>query len=137
MKVNDYEVPEDLLYTKEHEWVKIVNNRAVVGITDYAVKMLKDIVYVSLPEVGSEIKFMETFGTVESIKAASDIYSPLTGKVVKVNEELTTSPEIITQSPYDKGWLIEIEATNLDEEMKRLLNADAYAKLIEELSKEK
>lgn len=137
MKVNDYEIPEDLLYTKEHEWVKLVDdNKAIVGITDYAIKMLKDIVYVALPEVGSEVKYMESFGTVESIKAASDIYSPLTGKVVKVNEELITSPEILAQSPYDKGWLIEIEATNINEEKTKLLDANAYAKLVEELSKE-
>jgi len=132
MRVKDYEVPEDLYYTKEHEWVKVVSkDRVIIGITDYAVKMLKDIVYFSLPQVGQELKFMESLGTVESIKAVSEIYSPLSGKVIKVNERLLTEPELAYRSPYSEGWIIELEPKKLDEELKLLLKAEEYAKLIQ------
>ena len=130
MKVDGYEVPEDLLYTEEHEWLKLVSkDRALVGITDYAAKLLHEIVYVSLPDVGSEVKFMEVMGSVESIKAVSDIYSPITGKVTKVNEELSMKPELVNQSPYKDGWMIEVEPKDLSE-LEKLLKPDEYAKLI-------
>ncbi|MCS7116411.1 MAG: glycine cleavage system protein GcvH [Nitrososphaerota archaeon] len=131
MKVNDYEIPEDLLYTREHEWVKIVSPiRAIVGITDYAVKKLRDIVYVILPEVNTEVTHMGVFGAVESIKTVADLYSPLSGTVIKVNQELAIKPELINKSPYGDGWLIEIKPRNLDVEIKQLLKPDEYAQQI-------
>lgn len=136
LKVDEYEIPDDLLYSKEHEWTRIASpEKVVVGITDYAVKILHDVVYVSLPEVGSDVSFMQVFGSVESIKAVSDLYSPLTGRVIAVNKALETSPESVNNSPYNEGWIIEVEPTNLDEETKQLLNAKAYGTLIQGLSK--
>jgi len=124
-------IPEDLLYTKEHEWLRMEGNRGRVGITDYAQHSLGDIVFVELPPVGKEFKAGEAFGVVESVKSASDIYMPVSGKVVAVNEELINSPQIINQDPYGKGWMIEIEPSN-PEEIKGLLDASGYKKLVEE-----
>ncbi|MFN3621473.1 MAG: glycine cleavage system protein GcvH [Nitrososphaerales archaeon] len=131
----EFKVLEGLFYTKEHEWVKVVDDKkVVVGITDYAVKMLRDIVYVSLPEVGTPIKGGEVLGSVESVKAVSDIYAPLSGVVAKVNEKLNNTPELIALSPYGDGWIAEIEPSNL-EEVKSLYDAAAYAAYIRELSR--
>ncbi|MEM1525322.1 MAG: glycine cleavage system protein GcvH [Nitrososphaerales archaeon] len=131
MRVNDYEIPEDLYYTKEHEWAKIINPmRVIVGITDYAVKKLRDIVYVTLPEINTEVNQMDVFGSVESIKTVADLYAPLSGTVINVNQELATKPELINKSPYQDGWLIEIKPRNLNEEIKQLLKPDEYAKQI-------
>ncbi len=131
----EYVIPEGLFYTKEHEWVRLVEgNRAVVGITDYAVKMLRDIVYVSLPEVGASIKAGEVLGTVESVKAVSEIYTPISGRVIKVNDVLTTTPELVAQSPYEEGWIAEIEPSSIDE-VRQLQTPEAYAAYIKELSR--
>lgn len=131
MKVNDYEILEDLYYTKEHEWVRIINPmRVIVGITDYAVKKLRDIIYVTLPEINTEFNQMDVFGSVESIKTVADLYAPLSGTVININQELTTKPELINKSPYQDGWLIEIKPRNLNEEIKQLLKSDEYAKQI-------
>jgi glycine cleavage system H protein len=120
MAEEEFKIQEGLFYTKEHEWVKITEQKRVfVGITDYAVKMLRDIVYVSLPEVGITLRSGEVLGSVESVKAVSDIYAPLSGVVVRVNEKLAAAPELISQSPYDEGWIVEIEPSNIDE-VKRL-----------------
>lgn len=124
-------IPEDLLYTKEHEWLRMEGNRGRVGITDYAQHSLGDIVFVELPPIGKEFKAGEAFGVVESVKSASDIYMPISGKVVAVNEEVVNSPQIINQDPYGKGWMIEIEPSN-PEEIKELLDASGYKKLVEE-----
>lgn len=124
-------IPEDLLYTKEHEWLRMEGNRGRVGITDYAQHSLGDIVFVELPPVGKEFKAGEAFGVVESVKSASDIYMPVSGKVVAVNEEVINSPQLINQDPYGKGWMIEIEPSN-PEEVKGLLDASGYKKLVEE-----
>ncbi|MEM2883520.1 MAG: glycine cleavage system protein GcvH [Nitrososphaerales archaeon] len=133
--VEEFKVIEGLYYTKEHEWVRIVSDkRAVVGITDYAVKMLRDIVYVSLPEVGSTVKSGEVLGSVESVKAVSDVYAPLSGVVVKVNDKLSSIPELISESPYGDGWIAEIEPLNL-EEVKSLYTAVAYAAYLKELGR--
>jgi len=104
-----------------------------VGVTDYAVKMLKEVVYVSLPTVGSEVKQMDVFGSVESIKAVSDLYAPLSGKVIKVNERLNTNPELVHQSPYQDGWIIEILPLNPQVEVGLLLDAKGYAALLREI----
>ncbi|MBM3896978.1 MAG: glycine cleavage system protein GcvH [Thaumarchaeota archaeon] len=129
-----YEVRDDLLYTKEHEWAKILNEtRVLVGITDYAAKLLHEVVYVSLAIVNSEVNHMQSLGTVESVKAVSDIFSPISGKVVKINEKLATHPELVNNSPYDVGWLVEIDAKNLLAEKGKLMSAKEYSSFIEKL----
>ncbi|MCS7385680.1 MAG: glycine cleavage system protein GcvH [Candidatus Methanomethylicota archaeon] len=130
MKVNDYEVREELYYTKEHEWAKIEGELVRIGITDYAQKQLRDIVYVELPEVGKKISKMGVLGTVESVKAVSEVYSPLSGEVVEVNEELENSPELINQDPYGEGWIAVLKPSNLEEELKDLMKADEYAEYL-------
>ena len=122
------EVREDLKYTKSHEWLKIEGKKAVVGITDHAQSELTDIVFVELPEVGKEVKRGDELCVVESVKSVSEIYSPLSGKVVKVNNKLDDSPEIINESPYDKGWLLELEIKDKSE-IDSLLDAENYKKM--------
>lgn len=122
------EVREDLKYTKTHEWLKIEGKNAVVGITDHAQSELTDIVFVELPEIGKEVKRGDELCVVESVKSVSEIYSPLSGKVVKVNNKLDDSPEIINESPYDKGWLLELEIKEKSE-IDSLLDAETYKKM--------
>lgn len=124
-------LPKELRYTDEHEWVKVDGNRVFVGITDFAQEELGDIVFVELPDVGTEIKKGEPFGSVESVKTVSELYAPISGKVVEVNEELADSPELVNESPYEKAWMIVLEADNLDE-VESLLTAEQYEKLIQE-----
>ena len=116
MKINDYEILEDRLYTKEHEWIKLYEEYAIIGITDYAAKLLNDIVYVEMPEIEKELKAGESFGSVESVKTASEVYLPVSGRVVEINNELNESPEIINNSPYEKGWIIKIKPSNYEKE---------------------
>ena len=127
-------VPEELLYTKEHEWTKIEGDTAIVGITDYAQHQLGDIVYVELVEVGKEVKQMERIGTVESVKAVSDIYSPLSGTVIEVNDSLKDHPELINQDPYGKGWMVKLKIRDVSE-TKNLMKAGDYEKYVKEESK--
>lgn len=133
MKVDNYEVREGLLYTKEHEWAKIEGNLIRVGITDYAQKMLHDIVYVELPEVGAKVEQMRPMGTVESVKVASDVYAPFSGEVVEVNKRLEESPELINQDPYGEGWICIIRPSNLEGERGKLLTAQQYADFLRDL----
>jgi glycine cleavage system H protein len=121
-------VKEDLKYTKTHEWLKIEGKNVVVGITDHAQSELNDIVFVELPEIGKEVKRGDELCVVESVKSVSEIYSPLSGKVVKVNNKLDDSPEIINESPYDKGWLLELEIKDKSE-IDNLLDAETYKKM--------
>lgn len=124
--------PLNLLYSKEHEWVlHIGENRVRIGISDYAQKQLGDIVFVENPEIDDEVTANESMGTIESVKAVSEIYSPLSGTIVRVNEELGDAPETINESPYDAGWLVEIEMTN-SEELDELLNEEEYQEFINE-----
>lgn len=125
------EVPDELRYTKEHEWVRVKGNRAVVGITDHAQTELTDVVYVELPEVGAEFSAGEEFAVVESVKAASEIYAPVTGKVAEVNKGLDDRPELVNDSPYEEGWLVVFEVTG-KVEGEGLLTAEQYRRLIEE-----
>jgi glycine cleavage system H protein len=124
-------IPAGLKYTKEHEWVKMEGNVATVGITDHAQNQLGDIVFVDLPKIGKTVELMKAFGTIESVKAASDIFSPLTGKIVAVNDVLAKTPELINQDCYVKGWMVKIEAAN-PSEVSQLLDAKAYAELVKE-----
>jgi glycine cleavage system H protein len=131
IRVGKYVVLDDRLYTETDEWVKLDGNTAWVGITDYAQKKLRDIVGVQLPEVGREVNFGEAVASIESVKAASDIYAPLTGKIVKVNEELLTSPELLNQDPYGKGWIFVLEVKDRNE-VEKLLTADKYVESIKQ-----
>lgn len=133
MQSEGYEVQEDLHYSKDHEWTRIENGLAVVGITDYAQKSLHEIVYVELPPEGMELKQMETFGTVESVKAVSEIFSPLSGEVVKVNQSLEESPELVNKDPYGEGWIIKIRPKNLESDLKNLMDASRYADYLKRL----
>ncbi len=125
-------VADGLLYTKEHEWVKIEGNKAKVGITDYAQHKLGDITFVEPPESGFEVKAGSPFTGIESVKAASDIYSPISGRIVSFNKELENSPELINSSPYEKGWIVEINVKD-PSEASALMDAAAYKKYIEGL----
>lgn len=126
-------IPDNLIYTKEHEWLKIEGNSGTAGITDYAQSSLGDITFVELPKVGDRVEQFKQFATVESVKAASDVYAPVSGKVVKVNEELLNSPELINQSPYEKGWFAVIEIEN-EKEKENLLSASDYKKYLKGLT---
>src|SRR3989337_2593893 len=115
-------IPNELLYTKTHEWVKKISPKVVVmGITDYAQQQLKDIVFVELPQTGKELKLGGPCAVVESVKAAYDIYSPLSGKVVEINKKIQEKPQLVNEDPYGEGWFLKIEISNLDE-FKNLLN---------------
>ena len=127
MKFREYNLPDDILYTKEHEWARMSDKRVKVGITDYAAKTLNDVVYVSLPKSGQKLRQMEVLGTVESIKAVSELYSPLSGTVTGVNDDLAMKPELVNQSPYEQGWLIEVEPSNYEPEKRNLMDAKAYS----------
>lgn len=119
--------PKDLLYTMEHEWVRVDGKTGVVGITEFAQSQLGDVVFVELPEVGSELNQGDTFGVVESVKTVSDMYSPLSGKVTKVNKDLEFQPELVNAESYGVGWIIELELSD-PKEKKKLLSSDDYAK---------
>ncbi|MBE6082075.1 MAG: glycine cleavage system protein GcvH [Tissierellaceae bacterium] len=117
-------VLKDLLYTKDHEWVKVQGNEAYIGITDYAQHALGDIVFVDLPEIGQEFEAGDNFSTVESVKAASDIYIPISGKILNINEALSDDPALINQDPYE-NWLVLIEIKD-ESQLKNLMNSEEY-----------
>lgn len=122
-------IPADLKYTKEHEWVKIEDNLAIVGVTDYAQGELGDIVFVELPAVGDSVKAGASFGTIEAVKAVSEIFSPLSGKVAEINELLEDDPMVINSDPYGNGWMIKIEFSDSGE-MDSLISSDDYQNII-------
>lgn len=136
VKVDGYDVPEGLYYSKDYEWVKVEGDKVRVGITDYAQKQLREIVYVELPETGTAIAQNEPYGTVESVKAVSDLVAPLSGTIVEVNEEVQSKPEILNEDPYGKGWLLVITPSNLDAELKNLMNTEQSAEWHKSLIKE-
>ncbi|WP_217588679.1 glycine cleavage system protein GcvH [Lentibacillus saliphilus] len=124
-------LPKDLLYSEEHEWIKKEDGKVRIGITDFAQDELGDIVFVELPEVGDTLEADEPFGSVESVKTVSELYAPLSGKVVEVNEELEDSPELVNESPYEKAWMVVVEPSD-EAEFDDLLSADAYRDVINE-----
>ncbi len=124
------EVPEHLLYTKEHEWINIEDDQATIGISEYAQNALGDITYVELPDDGKEVEQFEEFASVESVKAATDIFSPMSGRIIEVNSALENKPELINKSCYEKGWIAKIEITDLDERS-NLMTAAEYSKFLE------
>ena len=124
------DVPEELYYTKEHEWARVEGDRARVGITAFAQEQLGDVVFVELPKVGATVTSMKTFGVVESVKAVSDLFAPLTGEVVEVNAELAKKPEVVNSDPYGQGWMLVIKLAKPGE-VDQLLTAEAYRRLVE------
>ena len=125
------EVPKDLRYTEEHEWLKMDGAKGVVGITHFAQDQLGDVVFVEVPAVGTELAAENTFGVVESVKTVSDLYAPVAGKVVAVNKDLEANPELVNQDPYGKGWMIEIELSDSGQS-EGLLSAADYETFIKE-----
>lgn len=126
--------PEDLRYTKDHEWVRTEGDRVTVGITHYAQKQLGDVVYLELPAVGKSLKEHETFGTVESVKAVSELFAPLGGEVLEINSALVSSPEAVNSDPYGKGWMMVVRPGD-PQAVAALLDAAAYKQLVESESK--
>jgi glycine cleavage system H protein len=129
------EYPEGLKYSKEHEWVLVEDKIAIIGITEFAQHELGDVVYVELPEVGEKIVKDDPFGAVESVKAVSDVFAPVGGTVVEVNDTLPESPETINDDPYGDGWMIKVEMTDKDD-LKDLMSAEEYAEYIEQQKEE-
>jgi len=121
--------PTDRRYTKEHEWVKIEADRAVVGITHYAQDQLGDVVYVELPNIGDHVEMMKPFGVIESVKTASDLYSPVTGEVVDINAVAVDEPQVVNDAPYEAGWLIKVKPDD-PSEIESLMTAQQYADMI-------
>lgn len=123
-------IPENLKYTKDHEWVLIENNIATVGITDFAQGELGDIVYVEVDTLDETVASEAVFGTVEAVKTVSDLFSPLSGKIISFNDALTDTPELVNSDPYGQGWMVKIEIENRDE-IENLLNAKGYASIVQ------
>ncbi|RLG69459.1 MAG: glycine cleavage system protein GcvH [Methanobacteriota archaeon] len=130
MPKREFDVPPDLYYTKEHEWLRREGEEAVVGITDYAQDQLQDVVYVELPEVGTRFAKGEQFASVESVKAVSDVYMPVSGEIVEVNQRLGEDPGLINDEPYGGGWLVRIRITDLGE-LQDLLSSEEYLEYLE------
>jgi glycine cleavage system H protein len=137
LKTGDYEIPDGFYYSREHEWMKIESESCRVGITDYAQGTLHEVVYVDLPEIKRRLTQNEVFGTVESVKAVSELYSPISGEIIERNDELVSTPELVNQDPYGTGWIVVVKPSHLDDELKVLLSASDYAKFLEELIKKK
>jgi glycine cleavage system H protein len=124
-------VPDDLLYTEKHEWVRTEGDMLTVGITDYAQNQLGDIVYVELPEVGMKVSRMKPFGTIEAVKAVSDLYAPVSGEILEVNDAVSGDPALIKSSPYGDGWMVRIRAEN-PAELDSLLKPEEYRAMVGE-----
>jgi len=120
------EIPENLLYTQEHEWIRVDGQEAVIGITQFAQDQLGDIVFVELPEIGTQIEQESPFGVVESVKTVSDLYAPVSGTVTAVNKDLEAHPEHVNDEPYDKGWIIKIELAD-EKQLKNLMGPEDYS----------
>lgn len=122
--------PQEFLYTKEHEWIKVETDRGTVGITNYAQKQLGDVVYIELPEVGAKFRAMDVFGTIESVKAVSELFCPVSAQVLEINEKLAASPEMVNEDPHGKAWLMRIRLLDPGE-LKALLSAPEYEEYVE------
>jgi glycine cleavage system H protein len=135
MKEVNMEFPEGLRYSKEHEWVLVEGTTATIGVTEFAQEELGDIVYVELPEVGEKVVKDDPFGAVESVKAVSDVYAPVSGTVLEINDMLRDNPETINDDPYGDGWMIRVEMSDKDD-LKDLMNADEYAEYVQQQKEE-
>ena len=124
-------VPSEFKYSKEHEWVKVEGYTATIGITEYAQGVFGDIVFVELPDVDDEINEGDTFGSVESVKTVSELYAPVSGKIVETNDELEDSPEFVNESPYEKAWMVKVELSD-ESQLDELLSAEQYSEMIGE-----
>jgi glycine cleavage system H protein len=124
VKVEGYEVPEGLYYSKDFEWIKIEGDKIRMGVTDYAQKSLREIVYAELPSAGGEVKQGEPYGTVESVKAVSDLIAAVSGTIEEVNDEVQSKPELLNEDPYGKGWLVVIKPANLQTDLSNLMDFD-------------
>lgn len=133
----EYNVPEGLYYTKEHEWVRLEGDKCRIGVTDYAQNSLHEIVYVDLPQVGLNVQQMQSLGTVESVKAVADVYSPITGTVLEVNNTLSDAPELVNKSPYNDGWITTIKPQDLKKELPGLMKAPDYRNLLKKITEKK
>ena len=129
-----YQIPKDLLYTSKHEWVKVIDEKtAIVGITDYAQDMMKEIVFVELPELGKKVSQMESVAAVESVKSVSDVFSPLGGEILEINKELESEPEVVNNDPYGRGWIFKLRIGNM-KEVEELMSPEKYKEHIDKLS---
>lgn len=124
--------PDDFRYSKDHEWLKVEGDKGTVGITEFAQKQLGDVVYVELPQSGAVLEFHQSLGVIESVKAVSDVYSPLSGEVVEINEQLMESPELVNEDPHGKGWIVRIKIKD-ESEVEKLMSASEYEKFLEGL----
>ena len=136
VKVDNFEVAEDLYYSTDYMWVKIEDDKARIGITDYAQKQLREIVFVEIPSEGDTIKAKQPFGTLESVKAVSDLVAPLSGTIEEVNEEVTSRPELLNEDPYGEGWLLILAPINLKKELKELMDSNSAVEWHKKLIKE-
>lgn len=130
-------IPSELKYTKDHEWLRVEGDKCRIGITDYAQNALHEIVYVDLPKVGRKLSQKESFGTVESVKSVSEVYSPISGEVVEINQKLVDAPELVNQQPYGDGWLILMKPSKLKEEINSLLSPKEYEEHLNTLTEQK
>ena len=129
----EYQVPTEYYYTKEHEWVRVEADKCRIGVTDYAQDSLHEIVYVDLPKVGAKVTQMQSLGTVESVKAVADVYSPLSGLILEVNNELSDAPELVNKSPYEKGWITIIRPDDLKKDLPSLMKPDDYKDFLKKI----
>ena len=130
----DFMVPDDLYYTKEHEWIRVEGDKCRVGVTDYAQNSLHEIVYVELPKVGATVAQMQSLGTVESVKAVADVYSPIAGEVLEVNNALSDAPELVNKTPYNDGWITIIRPADMKKDLATLMSPQAYKDLLKKIS---
>jgi glycine cleavage system H protein len=133
----EYNVPEDFYYTREHEWVKLVGDNCKIGVTDYAQSSLHEVVYVDLPRIGLKVSQMQSLGTVESVKAVADVYSPISGVVLEVNSTLSDAPELVNKSPYGEGWITIIKPEDLKKELPGLMKAPDYKDFLRKITEKK
>ena len=133
----EYNVPEDVYYTKEHEWIRLEGDKCRVGVTDYAQNSLHEIVYVDLPKIGLKVSRMQSLGTVESVKAVADVYAPITGTVLEVNNTLSDAPELVNKSPYGEGWITILRPEDLKKELLGLMKAPDYKSLLKQITEKK
>jgi len=124
--------PDDFRYSKDHEWLRVEGDKGTVGITEFAQKQLGDVVYVELPQPGAVLEFHQSLGVIESVKAVSDVYSPVSGEVVEINEQLMESPDLVNEDPHGKGWIVRIKIKD-ESEVENLMSASEYEKFLEGL----